>query len=1293
LTTFRWLHLSDIHFKEEERWDTRATLRALQRKLGELIDAGCAPDLVFVTGDIAFSGKAREYEQATRFFKELNGRLKLDPKDRWFLVPGNHDVDRSRIKKSHRTIVSSLTSEESVEETLKDSETMRLLSARLEAYHAFAADFLGPARSLQPDRPWRTDVREFGGASIGILQLNSAWTAEGGPDDEAKLLVGEAQLREAIDETPDAFIRIALMHHPMRSLRDFDENRVQGLLAKGGATFLLRGHMHLSRTTMQSAPGQNLLEIAAGALYTPEKDWPRGFNIGELDLEKGEARIQLFRYSDSEEGFFAPDNLTYEDAPKGIARLKLPRRYRFAEKETAAVRRPSREQQRNFTSRYRTAAANYHGNARFIGFPNQAARPNARISDLFVPLRLRSYHSKSEEITSTAAIAQRLLACKANQPPARIVILGDPGSGKTTLSRFMVMLAAKTIALPGVDITGEPLPLRIAFRDFVEKQRENRSLSLLEYLEQQAKVDLSITLPRGFIEKAIKDGRAVLLLDGLDEVGTPEHRAAMCDLLESFCAMYLCLPVLVTSRIAGYDEAPLGTIYIAGEDLYEIEFDTLALEPFDDDDLHTFVQRWYEIQEPNDPVARDKGIKELLDALAADERVRELARTPILATLIAMIHRVEANLPGERAKLYELCVRMLLETWPAQRGRKFTELDDGLQRAYLESLAFEIQKRRSARATSVTIAHADLIAVLTPILQKRDFFDVPEEVITRIIARWIEHLEQHCGLIVEQTTGVYAFFHLSILEYLAAQGMQRELDQGEIVNLIDERLGDPQWTEVCLLVVGSQAQNPQFLDALFERLKQSEGFLHAAFLIACLREEARFSNEQRIVALNRYTSELLETGYYRWRDSLLLEQILRFSNRHAAAVQAWIDAQLQTAVGDELLKVAAAIMPRNAQRVQDIVGARPDCRVAVASLLELWPESVIGDWAADVVGAEAALEHEMHAPIELLTVRGVATVTTQVSMHTAAALAMSNVAHAADTLAIAHELTDELPKIVGFMPGPGAVATAPSLPLDFTRRSTIKRRRMRSLSWALTDDFVFVLEGLLTAELTVRTNFFRIYGMRSGPRRLAPLQRYADKLEYEFDVPSSFYLVSLQMTHMTIIPEHGVPKIPKRLVDWPWQDLFHADALDVVTSFNARLGAEAWIAFVATRGNDSEAERLQYLDFRIHNRWLYEVWPAIDDQFSSEPSAGQIAAYLALGWIQATTTHLWPDTPRWNDIINAGPPNHWFPRTQWHLCNLTKDRQSSADIDGLREALTEGERDQSLPGYAAKLREILAIPE
>ena len=57
---------------------------------------------------------------------------------------------------------------------------MRLLSKRLAAYYRFTSAFLGPARAVRPDRGYRTDVRTLGGMEVAILQLNSAWLAEGG---------------------------------------------------------------------------------------------------------------------------------------------------------------------------------------------------------------------------------------------------------------------------------------------------------------------------------------------------------------------------------------------------------------------------------------------------------------------------------------------------------------------------------------------------------------------------------------------------------------------------------------------------------------------------------------------------------------------------------------------------------------------------------------------------------------------------------------------------------------------------------------------------------------------------------------------------------------------------------------------------------------------------------------------------------------------------------------------------------------------------------------------------------
>ncbi|MCP4664102.1 MAG: hypothetical protein GY856_52630, partial [bacterium] len=263
----RWLHLSDFHFEVGERWDRRATLRSLLRHLGELKQQDLAPDLVCVTGDVARRGGRHDFQQAERFFKELATTLELDPAERFFLVPGNHDVNRRAIGPADDFILDRLKDQEAIERVFADARTMDLLGRRLEEFYAFTERLLGLARGWRSGRPWRVDVREIRGLPVGILQLNSAW-ASGPNDAQGTLLVGEAQLREALEEASDAFLRIALVHHPIADLRDFDRERLEGLVSSpDGVHVLLRGHLHRSRSMTIGSPGGLLIELAAGAVY------------------------------------------------------------------------------------------------------------------------------------------------------------------------------------------------------------------------------------------------------------------------------------------------------------------------------------------------------------------------------------------------------------------------------------------------------------------------------------------------------------------------------------------------------------------------------------------------------------------------------------------------------------------------------------------------------------------------------------------------------------------------------------------------------------------------------------------------------------------------------------------------------------------------------------------------------------------------------------------------------------------------------------------------------------------
>jgi energy-coupling factor transporter ATP-binding protein EcfA2 len=449
--------------------------------------------------------------------------------------------------------------------------------------------------------------------------------------------------------------------------------------------FLLRGHLHKTRVTVQASPHGRLTQIAAGTLYV-EGRYPRGFNLAEVDLEACRATLHFFRYSPEGHGFWAADTQAYEKAPQGVWTLSLPETLcsdgpanSGEDPEATAARLQST------AARYRQAAAAYHGRARFIGFADHRPRPNTTVGELYVPLRLThrgqdglgwgatvnladfTAFSQEQKPWTTAMLVERLSARPSKRGTERIMVLGGPGSGKTTLCRFLSVVIAGEIQLPGVAPERSLIRLLLPFREYT---RESASLSIIEFLYGQARTQLSIALPEGFLEDVLEAGRAVLLLDGLDEVGRPEDRAAMRDRVLAFCRAYPRTPLLVTSRIAGYDEAPLAAD--GGE-----AFAHLHLADFEDEDLREFVRRWYAIQEPDDPVARDRGIADLSAAMTAEPRITELARNPMLATLIALVHRFEAHLPGERAKLYELCIKTLLDTWPAATGRQFQEIGSG----------------------------------------------------------------------------------------------------------------------------------------------------------------------------------------------------------------------------------------------------------------------------------------------------------------------------------------------------------------------------------------------------------------------------------------------------------------------------------------------------------------------------------------------------------------------------------------------------------------------------------------
>lgn len=286
-----WLHLSDLHLKGGGSYDRDVVLRALVTSVRRLRAEALRPHLIFATGDIAFSGKPAEYKVATRFFDDLLAATELERRH-LFVIPGNHDVDRSRAPGLAR----SLTSREDSDAYFAPRAARPHLTNRQAAFRAWYNDFFRGVRTSSPSSCGPPELVEAAGTRVGVLPINSALFAQGN-DDHAKLWIGRRALNQALTHLTslDADLRIALMHHPPDWLADQERSNIRASLA-GSVDVILRGHLHETDVEQVVSDHRSTVYIAAGAAYQT-REWPNRAVYTTFDGASLEVRP--VRYEDS----------------------------------------------------------------------------------------------------------------------------------------------------------------------------------------------------------------------------------------------------------------------------------------------------------------------------------------------------------------------------------------------------------------------------------------------------------------------------------------------------------------------------------------------------------------------------------------------------------------------------------------------------------------------------------------------------------------------------------------------------------------------------------------------------------------------------------------------------------------------------------------------------------------------------------------------------------------------------------------------------------------------------------
>lgn len=256
----------------------------------------------------------------------------------------------------------------------------------------------------------------------------------------------------------------------------------------------------------------------------------------------------------------------------------------------------------------------------------------------------------------------------------------------------------------------------------------------------------------------LQEGRAILLIDGLDEIADTTTRTAFCETLRQVAEHFDGAPIVVTSRIVGYREmkSPLRAGFALGE-----------VAGLSGDDKDGFVRRWCTATLADDPGREKSEAEALIRDIHSSDRIERLTSNPMLLTTMVLVRRKVGQLPSRRHKLYEEAVKVLL-SW---RSDVDLPLEEEEALPQLEYVAFDMCSRGIKR-----LRRSELITLLEGIRREKPNLRALE---THSPEQFIRLLEARTGLVMEageehhdgRAVPVYEFRHLTFQEYLAGRAL------------------------------------------------------------------------------------------------------------------------------------------------------------------------------------------------------------------------------------------------------------------------------------------------------------------------------------------------------------------------------------------------------------------------------------------------------------------------------------------------------------------------------------------
>jgi hypothetical protein len=377
----------------------------------------------------------------------------------------------------------------------------------------------------------------------------------------------------------------------------------------------------------------------------------------------------------------------------------------------------------------------------------------------------------------------------------RLIILGGPGSGKSTFVWHLALCLAgaqivswnreATLDQLGIWSHGPLIPVYIELKRFVASDQYPTDYAInpsaetaWRYIEAELNAS-DLARYAVDLQSDLVQGRAVLILDGLDDVPyddnkLPERRRQLRALIADLSQTYSHSRIIATSRPSAYERWEL-----PGFDRIAIgHSQSLVLAK---QQQHMLATQIYQVAGLAPDVAVAKSNAFMSQLVMVDS---ELIGSPIIMTMLATMffQSAEGRFPTRRSSLYQQIIRLLLER--AMKAKPdIGPLPDIWHNATIDNLferfaalAYDVQETAESNGPKSATPEIDkdlLIKHLNPD-SERIGFDL------------VNYLNENLAVLVGSSQNaerdIFRFTHRPFQEYLAAWEIVHRCQQTEPAN-------------------------------------------------------------------------------------------------------------------------------------------------------------------------------------------------------------------------------------------------------------------------------------------------------------------------------------------------------------------------------------------------------------------------------------------------------------------------------------------------------------------------------